>query len=749
MASPLPHESHSVNDPSSASANPSSSEPSVGNDPLPPEMLVSVEPSAELEAMIAGHPIPDAATSAEVDEAAAAEQADPVDQAAEAEPDPSVVTEAVTQETATVGTATPEAEPASSSDDPGKPSSSSKKKKKKKQADGQPSSTLPEEPVAFADLPLCTEVRRAVELAGYLKATAIQSAVIPPMIDGRDVLAQSQTGSGKTAAFALPILTNLDLGDRSPQCLVLAPTRELAMQVARSFSGYGEELHGLQVTAIYGGQDYQPQLRALHRGAHVVVGTPGRVIDHVKRGTLDLSTIKTLVMDEADEMLNMGFLDDVEFILQQSPDDRQVALFSATMPPPIRKITKQYLTDPVRIEIAAKQLTADSIRQRALFVSPRDKLRVLKRFLEVEATEGVIVFVKTKDATVQLAESLVRDGYSAAAINGDMPQKNRERTISQLKSGRLNVLVATDVAARGLDVQRISHVFNFDLPHDSESYIHRVGRTGRAGRAGEAIIFLTGGQRHKLRVIEKVTKQKIEVVDSPDTETVNARRIERFCEKIDAAISAGSDDLGMLQDLITSHAQSSGQPIETIAAALAQMTMHGRPFLLSDEPMDKISGPRHRDRDDYSGGRAGGRESREDRGGERRGKRFGPPGEGMMRYRLAVGHRDGVKVGNIVGAVANESGLDNRSIGAIRIHESFSTIDLPAGMPKDIFQTLQKTRVGGRPLKIREWSDEPPKYGARSGGDRPFRGKPDRGGKMDGSKPKKPKKLKKNKKSKD
>jgi ATP-dependent RNA helicase DeaD len=632
------------------------------------------------------------------------------------------------------------AESSSVEDDMDEPSMVEKPAKKPKKAKSSPESITKEpganEPVEFADLPLCAEVLNAVELAGYHKATSIQAAVIPPMIEGRDVLAQSQTGSGKTAAFALPILTSLNLADRSTQCLVLAPTRELAMQVARSFTGYGEELHGLSVAAIYGGQDYQPQLRTLARGAHIVVGTPGRVIDHVKRGTLDLSTIKTLVLDEADEMLNMGFLEDVEFILQQSPPDRQVALFSATMPPPIRHISQQYLKDPVRIAIESKQLTADSIRQRAIFVAPHDKLRVLKRFLEVEATDGVIVFVKTREATIQLAESLARDGFSAAAINGDMPQNNRERTISHLKSGRLNVLVATDVAARGLDVTRITHVFNFDLPHDSESYIHRVGRTGRAGRAGEAIIFLTSSQRHKLRVIEKVTKQKIELVDSPDVAAVNARRIERFFEKINQTIE--SEDLSKLQDLIASHAESTNQSIHQIAAALAQMTMHGRPFLLSDEPLAKIGRLKDRDdrrdfeRRDFDDRPRQARPSRHDSGpkegfqgggfqgggasldGERRGKRFGPPGQGMIRYRLAVGHRDGVKVGNIVGAVANESGLGNDSIGAIRIHESFSTIDLPAGMPPDIFQILQKTRVGGRPLNIREWSDEPPKYGDRS-----------------------------------
>lgn len=564
--------------------------------------------------------------------------------------------------------------------------------------------------VPFAELPLADEVRRAVELAGYRTATAIQSAIIPPMVERRDVLAQSQTGSGKTAAFALPVLTNIDTRDRSIQCLVLTPTRELAVQVSRSFTGYGEEVRGLNVTAIYGGQDYQPQLRALKRGSQVVVGTPGRVIDHIKRGSLDLSNLQTLVLDEADEMLNMGFLEDVEFVLQQTPPTRQIALFSATMPGPIAQLSKRYLNDPARVSIGTQKLTADSIRQRAVFVAPRDKLRLLKRFLETESTEGVIVFVKTREATVTLAESLVRDGLNAAAINGDMPQNVRERTIAHLKSGRLDVLVATDVAARGLDVQRISHVFNFDLPHDSESYVHRIGRTGRAGRSGEAIIFLSNSQRHRLRTISRVTGQDIEVIQPPAVEDVNSRRAQAFAEKIDETVK--TEDLTLLKELVDQHVVASGQSIQDVAAALAHMNQRGRPFFLNEDPIGPPRGRRDENRDSS------------DDGGEnqRRGKRNGPPGQGMVRYRLAVGHRDNIHVGNIVGAVANEAGLTNAEIGPIKIHESFSTIDLPEGMPGEVFQTLQRTRVGGRPLSIREWSDAPPRGRtgapprARSGG---------------------------------
>ncbi len=406
------------------------------------------------------------------------------------------------------------------------------------------------------------------------------------MLEGRDVLAQSQTGTGKTAAFALPILSRLDVGRRKPpQVLVLAPTRELAIQVTNSFSTYAACMPDFAVAAIYGGQDYEPQLRQLRRGVHVVVGTPGRVIDHIRRGTLDLSGIQCLVLDEADEMLNMGFLEDVQFVLKQVPQQRQIALFSATLPGPIRDIADQYLNDPVKITIKKKTMTAESIRQRALFVAPRDKIDVLTRILEVEETDGVIVFTKTKAATMTVAEQLSRAGLSAIALNGDMPQTVRERAIERLKSGQLDVLVATDVAARGLDVPRISHVFNYDLPHDSQSYIHRVGRTGRAGRSGEAIIFLSNAQRGKLRLIERATKQPIEVVQPPTTDDINAMRVKRFKQRIDQVTSAR--DLSMFKELIAEYAAESGKPLEMIAAALAQIGQQGRPFLLKDQPNRK------------------------------------------------------------------------------------------------------------------------------------------------------------------
>ncbi|MCS7465585.1 DEAD/DEAH box helicase [Stieleria sp. ICT_E10.1] len=567
-----------------------------------------------------------------------------------------------------------------------------------------------EAPTGFAALELRRQVFEAVVESGYSEPTSVQQQVIPHMLAGRDVLAQSQTGSGKTAAFALPILSTIDSKQRTVQTLVLAPTRELAIQVAESFEKYAENLKGFSVLAIYGGQDYEHQFRALRRGVDVVVGTPGRVIDHIKRGTLDLSELRCLVLDEADEMLNMGFLEDVEFVLDQTPEKRQVTLFSATMPGPIRSIADKYLVDPALVTIEKKQVTAESIRQRAVIVPPKEKVNALTRFLEAEATDGVIVFTKTKDTTVRLAEQLIRNGFAATALNGDMPQSVRERTIEQLKDGRLNVLVATDVAARGLDVTRLSHVFNFDLPHDAESYIHRIGRTGRAGRSGEAIIFLTPAQRRKLKLIERATKKSIELVDVPSADAINATRIERFKASITQVIA--DKDLTLFKDLIGQYAEESGKSMEAIAAALAEIAQHGRPFLLKDRPK--------RARDEYQD-RGESRRGGDERsgGGEfgKRGRVLGPPEPGMMRYRIEVGRNDGVAPRNIVGAVANEAGIESQMIGPIKIYPHFSTIDLPEGMPKDVYQTLQRAWVSGKQLRIRP--DRGPAQGdspSRSGG---------------------------------
>ncbi|MGI9472912.1 MAG: DEAD/DEAH box helicase [Rubripirellula sp.] len=553
----------------------------------------------------------------------------------------------------------------------------------------------------FADLPLSAPVQQAIERSGYQTPTPVQAQIIPHMLDGRDVLAQSQTGTGKTAAFALPILSRIDLGQRRPQILVLAPTRELAIQVANSFETYASCLDGLNVATIYGGQSYEPQLRQLRRGAQIVVGTPGRVIDHINQGTLDLGGISCLVLDEADEMLNMGFLEDVEFVLGRTPNDRQIALFSATLPGPIQSIAEQYLNDPVKITVKKKTMTADSIRQRALFVAPRDKVYALGRILEAEATDGIIVFTKTKAATLSVAESLCRDGRSAVALNGDMPQAARERTVEQFKSGRLDILVATDVAARGLDVSRVSHVVNFDLPHDVESYIHRVGRTGRAGRDGEAIIFLSNSQRSRLRTIERATKQRIDVMQLPTADDINQLRIQRFQQRITDVTA--NEDLTMFKELISLYASESGKSLDMIAAALAHIHQDGRPFLTKDRPKRERREQRDgRDRFQDEGSNGSRRGERPDghRKGRKPGRQLGPPEAGMERYRIEVGRRDGVKPGNIVGAVANEAGIDGDFIGPISIHDFHSTIDLPEGMPRGIYQSLRRTWVVGKQLQI-------------------------------------------------
>ncbi|WP_413432003.1 DEAD/DEAH box helicase [Crateriforma spongiae] len=570
---------------------------------------------------------------------------------------------------------------------------------------------------SFANLGLAEEVLRAVEASGYQSPTEIQARVIPELASGRDVLAQSQTGTGKTAAFALPILSHVDLHGDTPQALVLTPTRELAIQVARAFSTYAGKTKKFRVAAIYGGQDYEPQLKQLRRGAHVVVGTPGRVIDHVKRGSLDLSSVRCLVLDEADEMLNMGFLEDVEFVLQHSPEDQQIALFSATVPPAIRNISKHYLSDPVHITVRRKQVTAEQIDQKAIIVPPRLKQEVLRRYLEVEPTDGVIVFTKTKDATIALAERLGHGGFRAMALNGDMPQKVRERTVAQLKDGQIDILVATDVAARGLDVKRISHVVNFDLPHDNEAYVHRIGRTGRAGRDGHAILLVTPAQRGKLRSIEKTTRQKIEIAQPPSAEQLNQKRIDEFKASVKETVE--SKDLEFFTGLIESLANDSDLTPQTIAAALAFQSQRGRSFLAKDLPTapekNRQASRERNDRNDSFG----------DDSSRRSGppRRLGPVRKGMSRYRIEVGRRDRVKPGNIVGAIANEGGIDGQFIGPMLIHDTFTILDLPESMPHDVMETLQRTWVAGKQLGLKVDTGGPNRVGGgdRSGEDSPGR----------------------------
>ncbi|MCR9296068.1 MAG: DEAD/DEAH box helicase [bacterium] len=545
----------------------------------------------------------------------------------------------------------------------------------------------------FSDFSLSREVLLAVQETGYVHPTAVQKKIIPLILNGSDVLAQSQTGTGKTAAFALPLLSGITGKPAKPKILVLAPTRELAMQVADSFAVYGGHMPNLRVLAIYGGADYEPQLRALRRGVHVVVGTPGRVMDHLKRGTLQLDDLTTVVLDEADEMLNLGFIEDVEWILQQTPANKQTALFSATMPEPIRRIADQYLSNPETITIRKKTLTADTIEQRCIFVQEKNKRELLARVLEMEETDGVIVFTKTKDSTITVADHLMTLGLKAAALNGDLPQARRQKTVDQLKAGRLDILVATDVAARGLDVQRISHVVNFDLPHDADSYVHRIGRTGRAGRAGIAYIFLTPQQRGKLRLIEKATKQSILILDPPSKEELNAARIREFKQKITGV--AEYPELSLYKKIIADHIAESGSSLEEVAAVLAHLSRDGRPLLVHDLP------PLYEDRRESS------KRSRERNGDPASGRRgSSQPRGGMARYWVGVGHADGVRPKNLVGAIANEVGIPGSDIGPINISNNFSTVDLPKHLPQDVLQMLHRTWVAGKQLRIRPFRED-------------------------------------------
>ena len=626
----------------------------------------------------------------------------------------------------------------------------------------------------FADFGLPAPLLDALSAVGYESPSPIQAATIPPLLEGRDVLGQAQTGTGKTAAFALPALARLDPAARKPQVLVLAPTRELAIQVAEAFQKYAVRLPGFHVLPIYGGQGYGPQFAALKRGVQVVVGTPGRVIDHLERGSLDLSELRTLVLDEADEMLRMGFIDDVEAVLKKTPETRQVALFSATMPAQIKRIAQTYLKDPVEIAIKAQTTTAANIRQRYWAVSGVHKLDALTRILEAEPFDAMIVFARTKLGTEELAEKLSARGLAAAAINGDLDQKQRERTIQQLKDGRIDVLVATDVAARGLDVERISHVLNYDIPYDTESYVHRIGRTGRAGRAGEAILFVTPRERGMLRAIERATRQPIEQMELPSVETVNERRVSKFMERITGALE--SPELALFRDLVERYEREHDVPAAEIAAALAKVVQGDSPLLLAasaDKPRkhrDEGRGPRERmerrETEAAQGAKpfAGkpaprqrpsndaeslfaeddapavppARRERAERP-ERPSKAAADHGFAMETFRIEVGHAHGVQPGNIVGAIANEADLESRYIGRIDIRDDHSLIDLPEGMPREVLEHLKKVWVSGQQLKMQRADGEgraAPRGRSKPGGaprgkapPRPgHRGAPKRGG---------------------
>ncbi len=594
----------------------------------------------------------------------------------------------------------------------------------------------------FADLGLAETVMAAVAEVGYETPSPIQAATIPALLAGRDVLGQAQTGTGKTAAFALPLLSRLDLKQAKPQVLVLAPTRELAIQVAEAFQRYANKIPGFHVLPIYGGQSYYPQLQALKRGVHVVVGTPGRVIDHLDRGTLDLSELKALVLDEADEMLRMGFIDDVETVLKKVPETRQVALFSATMPSQIRRIAQTYLRDPAEVTIAAKTTTATNIRQRFWFVSGMHKLDALTRILEAEPYDAMLVFARTKLATDELAEKLQARGLAAAAINGDVQQAQREKTIQNLKDGKIDILVATDVAARGLDVERISHVLNYDIPYDTESYVHRIGRTGRAGRSGEAILFVSPREKNMLRAIERATRQPIAEMQLPTVESVNDARVTRFLARITDTLAQGAGDggdIGLYRELVERYEREQNVPAIEVAAALAKLLQGDTPLLLAPDrkPQPFAQNREYAERaqradrgPDRAGGERGGeraergeRPQREPRPGQER-REFAPkkdfaprspPEPGMETYRIEVGHMHGVKPGNIVGAIANEAELDSKYIGRIDIHDDHSILDLPDGMPKPLLMHLKKVRVAGQALRLQKLDEYDGSGGAGSG----------------------------------
>lgn len=528
----------------------------------------------------------------------------------------------------------------------------------------------------FDQMGLGEPLMKALAEVGYENPSPIQAKIIPLLMAGKDVIGQAQTGTGKTAAFALPLLDQLDVKASAPQVLVLTPTRELAIQVAEAFQTYGKFLKGFHVLPIYGGQDFRPQIRALKRVPQVVVGTPGRVMDHMRRGTLQLDQLQTLVLDEADEMLRMGFIDDVEWILEQTPETRKTALFSATMPTQIRRIAERYLRDPEVVTIQVKTTTADTIRQRYWPVSHVHKLDVLTRLLEAETFDAMIIFVRTKHATVELAEKLEARGFPTSALNGDMPQVQRERTVKRLKAGKLDILVATDVAARGLDVDRISHVVNYDIPYDTEAYVHRIGRTGRAGREGDAILFVTPRERRMLKAIERATRKPIEMLEMPTTEAINDKRIAGFKQRISDELAKG--DMGLFPKLLESYIRDHDVPAVEVAAALASLLQGDTPLLLEgDLP---TPGPAKGKGKEY--------------------KKQDPLRPGMERFQIEVGHMHGVQPGNVVGAIANEAGLDNQHIGRVNIFNEYTLVDLPEGMPPEVFQLLKRVMVCGRKLRI-------------------------------------------------
>jgi ATP-dependent RNA helicase DeaD len=530
--------------------------------------------------------------------------------------------------------------------------------------------------IYFKDLGLDNEVLKVIQEVGYDMPSPIQAGIIPYVLQGEDVIGQAQTGTGKTAAFALPILSNIKLKQKKPQVLVLAPTRELAIQVAESFQTYSKHKKNFHILPIYGGQDYSIQLKGLKRDPQVIVGTPGRVMDHIKRGTLELDMLKTIVLDEADEMLKMGFIDDVKWILSHTPNNRQIALFSATMPKEIRNIANKYLKNPKEVTIQMKVSTAETIRQRYLMVDNRNKIEALTRILEVEYYDGIIVFVRTKSATIELADRLNARGYATSALNGDMSQSHREKIVSQLKKGKLDILIGTDIVARGLDINRITHVINYDIPYDTESYIHRIGRTGRAGKKGEAILLISPREKNLLNMIERATKQKIQRMDLPSTQDLNDTRIEKFKQLISNTLA--TQELSFYMEVIESYQNESGANLLEISAALAKILRGDDHLLLDDIKEHKSS---------YS--------------------------DNKIKYRVSVGAKDNVKTSNIVGAIANEANVKSSNIGKIKIYDTFSTVDLPNNLSNKTLEIIKNIKIGKRKLNIVEFEDSNTKSSKR------------------------------------
>lgn len=582
-----------------------------------------------------------------------------------------------------------------------------------------------EQIVTFDSLGLSKEVLKAVHDLGFESPTPIQERSIPVVLEGRDMIGQAQTGTGKTAAFSLPILSKINCKKNCIQALILEPTRELAIQSAEACQSFSKYIKDFHVAPIYGGASYESQIRSLRHGAQVVVATPGRLMDLMERGKVDLSNLTHMVIDEADEMLRMGFIDDVDWILSNTPDSRQTVLFSATMPPVIARIAKNHLTDPADVRIESKTTTATTVHQRYWIASGAHKVDAMTRILEVEEYDAVIVFVRTKTDAEEVSNRLMARGLACAALHGDIPQRQREKIIERLKAGHLDIIIATDVAARGLDVDRITHVFNYDIPYDAESYVHRIGRTGRAGRTGEAILFVSPRERRALRLIERVTGQKIEPMQMPSVADVNKARLENFKNQILTTIEEGN--LEMYEEVISDLLSDDSIEVETLCAALAKMVQKDGALLLDDSKPE----PRMRTFDDE------GRE-RSDRGprGERKSlpsaeaaplREF--PDMSMVRFRVAVGRKDGVKPGQIVGAIANEGNIESKYIGEISIFDTFTTVDLPDGMPKETMHILSQARVCGRALDLREYTAEPPRSrGGRDRSerrDRPFRSERD------------------------